>query len=181
MLYEYLLRIYFCLVTRRVLALQEQFWNILEPRTRKNWPIENPHYHFLSVQLARVSSPCESITGCRVSQLEDENVWLLLHGNAITVHMCLAYKFTAVIIESWQGKEQNWAFLTALGNQLAGLPHNRKLRQESGELYSLYNSNPAKLAAVWCLELCADTLFAEVWCCSEHYIWLFDGGVLLEA
>ena len=22
---------------------------------------------------------------------------------------------------------------------------------------------------------------AEVWCCSEHYLWLFDGGLLLEA
>ena len=35
----------------------------------------------------------------------------------------------------------------------------RKLRQESGELCSLYSSNPAKLADVWCLDLCAATLF----------------------
>ena len=89
----------------------------------------------------------------------DENVWLLLHGNAIKVHMCLTYQLITVIIESWQRKEQNWAFLTALGNRLTGLPHNRKLLQESGDLFSLYNRNPAKLAAVWCLELCAETLF----------------------
>ena len=57
------------------------------------------------------------------------------------------------------GKKRNGAFLTTLSNWLAGLPHNRKLRQESGELCSLYNSNPAKLADVWCLELCAATLF----------------------
>ena len=35
-----------------------------------------------------------------------------------------------------------------LKGRLAGLPHNRKLLQESGELCSLYNSNLAKLAAV---------------------------------
>ena len=22
---------------------------------------------------------------------------------------------------------------------------------------------------------------AEVWCCSEHYLWLFDGSILLDA
>ena len=61
----------------------------------------------------------ESITECsRVPQLKDENVWLLLRGNAIRVHMCIAYQFITVITESWQGKEQNWAFLTALGNRL---------------------------------------------------------------
>ena len=43
--------------------------------------------------------------------------------------------------------------------KLSGLPHNRKLLQESGELCSLYNSNPAKPAEVWCFELCAATLF----------------------
>ena len=58
-------------------------------------------------------------------------------------YMCLAYQFVTVIIQSWQGKEQNWAFLTALD----------------------------KLTDVWCLELCAGTLFAEVWCCCEHYLW----------
>ena len=21
---------------------------------------------------------------------------------------------------------------------------------------------------------------AEVWCCSEHYLWLFDGGLYLD-
>ena len=31
--------------------------------------------------------------------------------------------------------------------------------QESGELCSLYNSNPAKLADVWCLHLCAAVQF----------------------
>ena len=59
------------------------------------------------------------ITKCsRVPQLKDEKVWLLLHGNAIEVHMCLAYQFKTIIIESWQGKEQNWAFLTKLVNRL---------------------------------------------------------------
>ena len=73
--------------------------------------------------LVIVEKPCESITECcRVLQLKDENVWLLLHGNAIKVHMCLAYQFITVIIKSGQGKEQNWAFLTALGDQLAWLP-----------------------------------------------------------
>ena len=62
--------------------------------------------------------------------------------------MCLTCQFITVIIESWQGKEWSWAFLTALGNRLVRLPHNRKLLQESGELCSLYNSNSAKLADV---------------------------------
>ena len=26
-----------------------------------------------------------------------------------------------------------------------------------------------------------DALNYEVWCCSEHYLWLFDVGFLLEA
>ena len=47
---------------------------------------------------------------------------------------------------------------------LQGLHHTRtssrrKLRQENGELWSFYNNNPAKLADVWCLKLCAATLF----------------------
>ena len=59
------------------------------------------------------------ITECsRVLQLKDENVWLLLYGNAIKVHICLTYQFVTVIIGSWQGKERNRAFLTALGNRL---------------------------------------------------------------
>ena len=56
----------------------------------------------------------------RVPQLKDENVWFLLHGNAIKVHTFLAYPLITVIIQSGQGKEWNWAFLTALGNQLTG-------------------------------------------------------------
>ena len=64
-----------------------------------------------------------------------------------------------VIVESGWGKERNWAFLTALGNQCIGLPHKRTLLQESAELCSLYNRNTMKLAAVWCLKLCAGTLF----------------------
>ena len=30
--------------------------------------------------------------------------------------------------------------------------------------------------------MCWDTIctVAEVWCCSEHYQWLFDGGFILE-
>ena len=39
------------------------------------------------------------------------------------------------------------------------LLHNSKLRQESGELCSLYSIIPAKLADVWCLELYAAALF----------------------
>ena len=62
-----------------------------------------------------VGKPCESITKySTVPQHKDENVWLWFHGNAIKVHMYLAYQFITVIIESWQGQEQNWAFLTAL-------------------------------------------------------------------
>ena len=34
-----------------------------------------------------------------------------------------------------------------------------KLLQESGELCCLFSRNPAKLADVWCLELCVGTLF----------------------
>ena len=64
-------------------------------------------------------SPDESITErSRVPQLKDETVWLLLNGNAIKIHICLTYQFITVIIKSWQGKEQNWAFLTALGCRL---------------------------------------------------------------
>ena len=60
--------------------------------------------------LVIVGKSDESIIECsRVSQLKDENVWLLLHGNAIKVHMCPAYQFITVIIVSWQGKERNWA------------------------------------------------------------------------
>ena len=31
--------------------------------------------------------------------------------------------------------------------------------------------------------MCRDPIctVAEVWCCSEHYLWLFDSGFLLEA
>ena len=66
-----------------------------------------------------MGSPDESITECsRVPRLMDENVWLWLHGKAIKVHMCLTCQFITVIIESGQGKERNWAFLTALGNRL---------------------------------------------------------------
>ena len=91
--------------------------------------------------------------------------------------MCLAHQFITVIIESEQGKEWNWAFLTALGNRLAGLPHNCTLLQKSG-LCSLFSRNPAKLADIWCLNLMPlwwDPIctFAEVWCCSEHYLWLW--------
>ena len=30
--------------------------------------------------------------------------------------------------------------------------------------------------------MCGDPIctVAEVWCCSEYYLWLFDGGFLLE-
>ena len=31
--------------------------------------------------------------------------------------------------------------------------------------------------------MCCDPIctVAEVWCCSEHYLWFFDGDFLLEA
>ena len=31
--------------------------------------------------------------------------------------------------------------------------------------------------------MCCDSIcmVAEVWCCSEHHLWLFDGGLLVEA
>ena len=48
------------------------------------------------------------------------------------------------------------SFTTHSVIDLPGLPHNRRLLQEGGELCSLYK---AKLAAVWCLHLCAGTLF----------------------
>ena len=90
--------------------------------------------------LRHQTAACESITECsRVPQLKDENVWLLIHGNAIKVHICLTYQFITVTIESGQGKEWNWAFLTALGNRLAGTSPQQKLRQESGELYDSYS------------------------------------------
>ena len=53
---------------------------------------------------------------------------------------------------------KSYIFVFELQNSTA-LPHNGKLLQDSGELCSLYSSNPAKLAAVWCLDLCAETLF----------------------
>ena len=63
-------------------------------------------------------SPDESITECnRVLQLKDENVWLLLHGNAIKVHMCQAHQLITVI-ESGQEKERKWASLTAFSYRL---------------------------------------------------------------
>ena len=40
-----------------------------------------------------------------------------------------------------------------------GFPTTTKLLQESGELCSLFSRNPSKLVDVWCLELCAGTLF----------------------
>ena len=86
------------------------------------------------------------------TQLKDKNVWLLLHGNAIKLHMCLAYQFITVIMESWQ----NWAFLTALGKRLVGASP-QWASCCSGELCCLFNRNPERLAEVSCLELCAGT------------------------
>ena len=118
-------------------------------------------------------SPGESITECsRVLQLKDENVWLLLHGNAIKVHMCLAYQFITVIIESWQGKERNWAFLTALGNRLV------RASSQWANCCRRVVSCKAICKASRCLmprTMCWDPVctVAEVWCFSEHYLWLW--------
>ena len=97
---------------------------------------------FSCSSLVIVGKPCELITECsRDPPIKDENVWLLLQGKAIKVHLCLAYHFKTVIIESGQGKERNWAFLTVAGNQ-----------------------------TTCCDPICT---VAEVWCCSEHYLWLW--------
>ena len=106
-------------------------------------------------------SPDESITECsRVPRLKDENVWLWLHGKAIKVHLCLTYQFITVIMESGQGKERNWAFLTALGNRLVRTsPQQEAAAGELKSVFSFQLRNPAKLAECWCLELCAETLF----------------------
>ena len=61
---------------------------------------ENTAHHSPAAACSLWGSPEESITECsRVPPLKDENVQLLLHGNAIKVHMCLAYQF----IESGYG------------------------------------------------------------------------------
>ena len=60
------------------------------------------------------------------------------------------------------GKRMELSISTVLCNWRVGLPHNRKLLQESGELCSLYNSTPAKLAAVWCLGV---VLGPYLYCC----------------
>ena len=68
--------------------------------------------------------------------------------------MCLTYQFIIVITKSAELSEriETRTELSisnfSLGNRHVRLPQNRKLLQESGELCSLYNSNPAKLAAV---------------------------------
>ena len=60
-----------------------------------------------------------------------------------------------------------------------------KLLQESGYFSSLFSRNPAKLADVWCLELCAGTLFVlllkfgAVLSIICGYEWLFDSGFLV--
>ena len=67
-----------------------------------------------------------------------------------------------------------------------GFPTMSKLLQESGELCCLFSRDLAKLADVWCLELCAVTLFVlllkfgavlSIIICG--YEWLFDGSVLV--
>ena len=127
---------------KQLVALPDFYWK------------ENTAHHSPAAACLLWGSPDESITECsRVLQLKDENVWLLLHGNAIKVHMCLGYQFITVTIKSGQGKEWNWAFLTALGNRLA------RASPQRASCWSCFNRNPAKLADVWCLQLCAGTLF----------------------
>ena len=50
-------------------------------------------------------------------------------------------------------------------------------------MFTLQGNQP-NLAEIKCLKLCVENpvcTVAEVWCCSEHYLWLFDSGFLLEA
>ena len=60
--------------------------------------------------LVIVGNPCKLITECsRVPQLKDENVWILLHGNAIKVHGCLP-----VYNNYWEKKNRIKHFLRHL-------------------------------------------------------------------
>ena len=70
------------------------------------------------------------------------------------------------------GKEQNWAFLTALVIDSQGFPTATTLLQESGELCSLFSRNPAKLAVVWCLKLCVGTLFVLLLNFGIVWLWV---------
>ena len=67
----------------------------------------------------------------------------------------------------WSNTPWHWVWLEMLSSVLfpvlvidsQGFPTTSTLQQESGELYSLCNSNLAMPAEVWCLELYAATLF----------------------
>ena len=53
-----------------------------------------------------------------------------------------------------------WSLLrdsTALGNQLTGLPHNKEASREVS--FVSFPTNLATISNVWCLEICAGTLF----------------------
>ena len=68
---------------------------------------------------------------------------------------------------------------SALGNQLTGLPHNKE-GFSGGEICPIYSDksgNDIKCSIP--RNMCWNSIsnFAEVWCCSEHYLWLFDGGL----
>ena len=60
---------------------------------------------------------------------------------------------------------------STLGNWLTGLPHNVPAAGEVSYINYLMPWN-----------MCWDPVsnVAEVWCCSEHYLWLFDGDLYLD-
>ena len=81
-------------------------------------------------------------------------------------------------VEFWSSR-MNWAFLTALGNRLV------RASPQQASCWSCFNRNLAKLADVWCLKLCAGTLFVllvkfgVVLSIIYGYEWLFDGVFLV--
>ena len=75
--------------------------------------------------------------------------------------MCLAYQLITVIIENRE-KNRIEHFPPHSVIDLQGFPTTAGCCRRVVKLCSLYNSNPAKIAVVWCLELCAATLFAQL-------------------
>ena len=57
---------------------------------------------------------------------------------------------------------------TALGIRLTGLPHNEPTAGEVSFVYLLRQIRQRY------------QMFDEVWRCSEHYLWLFDGSLYLD-
>ena len=92
--------------------------------------------------------------------------------------MCLAYQFITIIIKSWQGKERNWAVLTALGNQLIMFPHNEQAA--AGEWWAVLSFWYAN-ASNYVLGPYVYSLlkFGAVLSIICGYAWLFDGIFLV--